>query len=79
MSTHMPGFQSFLRFLLPFVLAKLANSSTRVRPGMKIIAYHFKLYHSKVFTTFKLKIVHTYDLTILTKLKWPDWPQLVGI
>ena len=28
MSTHMPGFQSFLRH---FVLAKLANGSIRVR------------------------------------------------
>ena len=30
MSTHMPGFRSFLRFLCHFVLAKLATSSIRV-------------------------------------------------
>ena len=31
MSTYMPGFQSFFRFLHHFVLAKLANSSIRVK------------------------------------------------
>ena len=31
MSTHMPGFQSFSRFLPHFVLAKLVTSSIRVR------------------------------------------------
>ena len=31
MSTHMPGFQSFFRFLRHFVLAKLATSSIRVK------------------------------------------------
>ena len=31
MSTHLPGFQSFLRFLHHFVLAKLASSSIRVK------------------------------------------------
>ena len=32
MSTHMPGFQSFLKtFLCRFVLAKLATSSIRVK------------------------------------------------
>ena len=31
MSTHMPGFQSFLRFFYEFVLAKLAISSIRVK------------------------------------------------
>ena len=30
MSTHVPGFQSFLRFLHHFVLAKLATTSIRV-------------------------------------------------
>ena len=30
MSTHMPGFQSFFRFLHPFVLVKLVTSSIRV-------------------------------------------------
>ena len=32
MSTHMPGFQSFSRFLHIFVLAKLASSSIEVEP-----------------------------------------------
>ena len=31
MSTHLPGFQSFVRFLHHFVLAKLAISSIRVK------------------------------------------------
>ena len=31
MSTHEPGFQSFSGFLHHFVLAKLANSSIRVK------------------------------------------------
>ena len=31
MSTHVPGFQSFFRFLLHFVLAKLATSSIMVK------------------------------------------------
>ena len=31
MSTHLPGFQSFFRFLHRFVLAKLAISSIRVK------------------------------------------------
>ena len=30
MSTHVPGFQTFFRFLHHFVLAKLATSSIRV-------------------------------------------------
>ena len=30
MSTNVPGFQSFFRFLHPFVLAKLATSSARI-------------------------------------------------
>ena len=38
MSTHLPGFQSFSRFLHHFVLAKLANNSKRVNPGQLPLA-----------------------------------------
>ena len=31
MSTHLPGFQSFLSFFTYFVLAKLSTSSIRVK------------------------------------------------
>ena len=31
MSTHLPGFQSFFRFLHPIVLAKLATGSIKVK------------------------------------------------
>ena len=31
MSTHLPGFRSFFRFMHPFVLTKLATSSVRVK------------------------------------------------
>ena len=33
MSTHMPGFQLFFRFLHCFVLVKLVTSSIRVKGG----------------------------------------------
>ena len=36
MSTHVPGFQSFSSFLHQFVLAKLANSSIRVKPKVTL-------------------------------------------
>ena len=45
MSTHVPGFRSFFRFLLHFVLAKLATSSIRV----KIILTIFPVEDDTVF------------------------------
>ena len=36
MSTHLPGFQSFFRFLHHFVLAKLATSSVRVKDSQTL-------------------------------------------
>ena len=46
MSTHLPGFRTFSRFLHNFVLAKLATSSIRVkgflcRPGsgLDLVSY----------------------------------------
>ena len=36
MSTHVPGFQSFIRFLHDFVLAKLATSSITVNVYSKV-------------------------------------------
>ena len=38
MSTHMPGFQSFSVFLHHFILAKLANSSIRVKDRFRDFA-----------------------------------------
>ena len=37
MSTHMPGFQTFLRFLHHFVLVKLASSSIRVKIAIPMV------------------------------------------
>ena len=35
MSTHMPGFQSFFRFLHHFVLAEVATTNIRVKFNME--------------------------------------------
>ena len=37
MSTHVPGFQSFFRFLHHFVLAKSASSSVRVKHNLYVL------------------------------------------
>ena len=50
MSTHVPGFQSFFRFLHNFILAKLATSSIRVNiyiTGMGIDLPHYLFLHVK--------------------------------
>ena len=45
MSTHMPGFQSFFRFLYHFVSAKLATSSVRVKGSVRRLCTQYRARH----------------------------------
>ena len=55
MSTHLPRFQSFYRFLYHFVLAKLASSSIRVKYTGTIERYRSSLREPDV-SLFRLKL-----------------------
>ena len=52
MSTHLPGFISFSRFLDHFVLAKLATSSIRVN----LLIFLMKNYWSILIPILRIKI-----------------------
>ena len=83
MSTRVPGFQSFLRFLQHFELAKLATSSIRVMPTSTNVVWRLHTFeiNSGIIHGFMLKFEGQFYVgfrsTIFHELPFKKWVNLV--
>ena len=67
MSTHVPGFWLFFRFLHHFVLAKLATSSIKVKTAL----YNYLLFACQLVTNYSCNFVFHWNCMNWTwNLKW---------